>query len=178
MDADRIAGEGAGRPPNVDAFLDTIAVCEGIPDGPIGYRVLYGYHRTTRPDRLFDSFDAHPHLRFWIRTAEPVALGATFGPNDTTTAAGRYQATWPTWSRYRAATGAGPRFGPDEQDAFGVWCLEDCGAYDLIVAGSLREALRKASPVWASLPDSDAGQNPKSLAFAENAFAKAGGVMA
>jgi lysozyme len=178
-DADRIAGDtgGATLPANVRAFLHMIYVCEGT-DGPDGYRALYGYNPRTNPKRIFDSFDAHPRVRFWIRSGEPVQLGESFGPTETTTAAGAPQITWPTWSRYMQATGAGPRFGPEEQDLCAAYLLRDCRAYQFIVAGQIQAALVQASPVWASLPFSGAGQNPRTLAFAQSAYESAGGMIA
>lgn len=167
-------------PPNVAAFLGCIRVLEGT-SAPDGYRALYGW-RPGLADRLFVDTSVHPQRRFWIHTGREVQPGESFGPTDTTTAAGAYQITWPTWSSYQrwcAAQGM-PRAAFDQagQDACAIWLIQRAGAYADVAAGRFQVALVKCSPTWASLPYSTAQQNPKDYDAAELAYRNCGGTLA
>jgi lysozyme len=90
-------------------------------------------------------------------------------PGCVSTAAGAYQLIKPTWVRLRDRLNL-PDFSPLSQDRAAVGLLEEIGAVDLIYAGDIEGAIKKASKIWASLPGSTAQQNPKALAYALNRF--------
>ena len=97
--------------------------------------------------------------------------GGTFGdysqhPNKSvpqpdgksSTAAGAYQITFPTWRE--RAQGLGLKdFSPDSQDLAAVDLLQQTGAIDKLRGGDLNGAIYSAAKSWESLP---AGGNEKS----------------
>lgn len=151
---------------NADAFLDTLAACEGT-DTPDGYRMLFG-------GKLFDNgYIDHPR----IRQSYVDKSGATIY----TTAAGRYQiiaATWDRVARKLWPTIKTPMFTPENQDAVALELVAERGAMPSLKAGSLRAALDLCAPEWASLPASTVPQPRRTYQFAENAFTRASGVLA
>lgn len=142
--------------PNLPAFLLTIRACEGT-DGPNGYRMLFG-------GKLFDDFSQHPRISRQFTTTD--------GKAEWSSAAGAYQINWPSWCEH-----PGPDFSPASQDAWAVWAITEAGAMDDVVAGRLATALEKCSGRWASLPDARYPQPRKTLAFAQAAYLKAGGIL-
>lgn len=128
--------------PESRGLLDTIAGTEAP-----GYNALYG-------GGSFADYSAHPNRGIPIRS----------GPNQgkLSTAAGRYQFTFTTWERARAALNL-PDFSPQSQDRAAWWLAQDdyrrnSGGRDL--AADLRSgdpAVRSGigrflSPTWTSLP--------------------------
>lgn len=155
--------------PNRRAILDMIAKCEGT-DGPDGYRALFGYHPTLRPDRVFDNgFACHPNIKF--------PFTQTDGTQNYSTAAGRYQFIFRTWTQDAEAVGA-PNFSPAWQDEVALYEIEKHGALDDVDAGRLQDAIDKISGIWASLPSSTYPQPKRNYSFALAAFRNAGGVVA
>jgi lysozyme len=154
---------------NLRAGLSTIAECEGT-NTPDGYRALFGYHPTRNPTRLFDNdFARHPNIR--------CQFTQTDGTINYTTAAGRYQIIFPTWSRLAAKLGL-TDFSPQSQDLAALELIAEAGALLDLQAGDIQAFSDKCSTQWASLPASHYLQPKKTLAFAEAAFVSAGGVMA
>ncbi|MBG1252212.1 glycoside hydrolase family 104 protein [Burkholderia pseudomallei] len=144
--------------PNIAAFLDTIAVSEGTAgQGDDGYNVLVG-------GGLFTSYAQHPNLLVTLR------------PGLRSTAAGRYQFLFSTWTGLRAALGL-PDFSPVSQDLACVELLKQVGAYDLIVAGDVTDAIARCNRTWASFPGSPYGQGTRPQASLLAAYASAGGTM-
>lgn len=158
----RITPDAAGGK-NVCAFLDTIAVSEISRDllakSDNGYNVLVG--ATAGSPLLFNGYAKHPRIL-------NKALDST--------AAGRYQFIWPTWSglanKYRLGS-----FSPLCQDLACVGLLAEIGAIDYIVAGQFDRAISIASSQWASLPGSKAGQHINALDDLRRAYLVAGGTV-
>jgi muramidase (phage lysozyme) len=179
MDADRYVEAfrlNLSLPPNVTAFIGAIRFDEGT-EAPEGWRALYGW-RKGRDDRLFTDTSVHPRRRFWILTGEEVVPGESFGPSDTTTAAGAGQFNWPTWSDHMAANGPMP-FDQAGQTRCFVWLFQSrARCYDDVVAGRFEIACAKCAPIWASLPQSLAGQHPKSMDATRTAYLNCGGQIA
>lgn len=149
--------------PNVVAFLAAIELGE-IPAKYRGtsdaYRVLYG-------GTLIDDLGRHPNVK--------VTAGGY-----TSTAAGRFQALYGTWSDFCKFLGESPEtvpFTPEFQDLFGVWCLQRRHAINLIVAGKVEEAVKRCAAEWASLPFSPYGQPTVTLDQFLAAYTGAGGTI-
>ena len=149
--------------PNIVAFLAAIEVGEipakyrGTPDA---YRVLYG-------GTLIDDLGRHPNVK--------VTAGGY-----TSTAAGRFQALYGTWSDFCKFLGETPEtvpFDAERQDLFGVWCLQRRHALQDIVAGRIDAAVRKCALEWASLPGSPYGQPTVTLDQFLAAYTGAGGTI-
>lgn len=153
---------------NLMAALTTIAACEGT-NTPDGYRALFGYDPVRRPERVFDSFTAHPNTKF--------AFKQTDGTIAFTTAAGRYQIIWPTWSRVSAKLDL-KDFSPNSQDLAAIQLIAEAGALLDVEGGDLQTFVDKCSPVWASLPASHYLQPKRTFNYAQLAFMEAGGVLA
>lgn len=150
-------------PDYVGAFLYMIQAAETTPQdvaSGLAYRMTYG-------KGLFDSFADHPANLGWrgMPLPERMCRAAGFGPGCVSTAAGAFQIIKPTWNRVRAAGAWGPYlpdFSPESQDEAGRRLLIECGALPYVERGDFDSALRRAAPVWASLPGSTAQQGPKS----------------
>jgi muramidase (phage lysozyme) len=153
---------------NRDAFLDTLAACEGT-DTDDGYRALFGYSPRLNPGRVFASFDNHPNIRFPFTQKD--------GRINYTTAAGRYQENFPTFARLAHKLGT-VGFTPAVQDQHALELIAEQGALDDVDAGRFQEALDKCAPIWASLPASKYSQPTRSYAFALAAYTTAGGGVA
>lgn len=166
MDADRIVQQTQNAA-NLAAFLATIRACEGT-NGPNGYRALFGY-RIADDAPVFANFVRHPDQRFSFRQTD--------GTLGFTTAAGAYQIIFATWDRLRLVL-ALPDFSPPNQDAAATQLIRERNALDAVYAGDTATAFGRCWPVWASLPGSTYAQPVRSLAFAQQAFADAGGVPA
>lgn len=152
-------------PDYLGAFLYMIQAAETTPAAVASgdaYRMLYG-------GALFDDLSDHPGNLGWkgVPLPERMCRAAGFGPGCVSTAAGAFQIIKPTWNRVRKAGGWGPYlpdFGPASQDEAGRRLLIECGALPLVERGDFDGALRRAAPVWASLPGSTAQQGPKTRA--------------
>jgi len=166
-----------GTPDYLGAFLYMIQSAEtGVAAVATGdaYRMLYG-------GTLFDSLADHPANLGWpgVKLPDRMCRAAGFGPGCVSTAAGAFQIIKPTWTRVRKAGGWGPYlpdFGPESQDEAGRRLLIECGALPLIERGDFDGALRRAAPVWASLPGSTAQQGPKTRAEVYALYSSALGV--
>jgi muramidase (phage lysozyme) len=149
--------------PTVDvqlhAFQFMLACCEGTAADD-GYRYLFG--STASNTVRFDDFAKHPNIR---RTYVDLS-----GKPIITTAAGRYQITFPTYTEF-----GGGAFDPAAQDAMCAGIIRRCGAMADIEAGRLQAAIDKCAGRWASLPSSKVPQPHRSFAYAKAAFERAGG---
>ncbi len=153
--------------PNRRAILDTIAKCEGTGDC---YNALFGYHPVTHPDRIFDNgYVRHPNIKY--------PFTQTDGIQNYSTAAGRYQFIFRTWTADAEAIGA-PDFSPAWQDEAALYEIEKAGALEDVDAGRLQDAIDKISGVWASLPASDYPQPKRTFEYAQSAFVEFGGTLA
>lgn len=155
-----------GPPPSIaqqrQAWLDAIAYAEGTA-APDGYRYLFGSSATN--NLRFDSFATHPRI---ARSYTDLS-----GRSIITTAAGRYQINYPTFTEF-----GGGSFTPAAQDAMALAITQRCGALPDVDAGRLQAALDKCGGRWASLPTSGAPQPHRTYAQVEAAFKRAGGVVA
>ena len=134
----------------VGAFLAVIRQFESHND----YSILYGGGH-------FSDFSKHP------RVAVPINIPG-YGSKKST-AAGAYQINAPTYDDFAPRLGISD-FSPASQDRIAVAILQQCGAYDAIIAGDVQTAFALASKRWASLPYSTAGQNPQTIAKAQSLY--------
>ena len=144
--------------PNVIAFLKAIRLGEGTTDDLGYYRIVGG--------QQFDDDATHPNVRVFIKRY-----------NVWSTAAGAYQIIFPTW---KALLGKYhfPDFSPHSQDLAAVALIAGRRALDDVIAGRLKEVIRKCAPEWASLPGSTAGQRTESYAAVEKVYTDSGGMLA
>lgn len=153
----------------VGAFLYMIRASEHVyprdVENDAAYGIFYG-------GSTFKNFADHPvntGEKRGIPLPEAICKAAGLRPGCVSTAAGAYQIIRPTWNRLRDKYGF-PDFGKDSQDAAAIYLLVESGAYDLLVAGDIEGAIKKASKIWASLPGNQYQQGPKSLAYAIDRF--------
>jgi len=159
---------------NVRAFLEAIAKCEGTAQRAEPYRVCYGYRHTIQ------SYADHPaNLGEWKgeKLSDKLCSAAGLGPGCVSTAAGKYQITRTTWKSLKAKLKL-KDFSPASQDAAAIELLRECGALPLVEVGNVAGAVNKARRIWASLPGAGYAQPERSLAWVQNQFKEAGGVLA
>lgn len=159
---------------NVRAFLQAIALAEGTANQADPYRVCYAYRHTIK------SLADHPAITGeWKgeKLSDAMCKGAGLGPGCVSTAAGKYQMTRPTWSTLKRRLGLRD-FGPAAQDAAATELLRETGALAAVQRGDLATAVSKARRTWASLPGAGYDQPERSLAWVQNQFTNAGGVLA
>jgi len=154
---------------NLSAFLYMIRSTEHVYPRDVvndaAYSIFYGGSR-------FQNFADHPVItgeKKGVPLPDHFCKAAGLKPGCVSTAAGAYQFIRPTWARIKARMNV-PDFSPLSQDQAAVAILDEIGALDLIYAGDIEGAIKKASKIWASLPGSTAQQNPKALAYALNRF--------
>ena len=159
---------------NVRAFLEAIARAEGTTNRADPYRVCYAYRHTIQ------SLNDHPAVTGeWKgeRLSDSMCKGAGLGPGCVSTAAGKYQITRGTWNtlkkRLRLAD-----FGPASQDAAAIELLRESGALEAVQRGDLVGAVGKARRTWASLPGAGYDQPERSMAWLQDQYTGAGGVLA
>lgn len=151
--------------PNIKAFLSSLAWSEGTDRPGLQVSHCHGYDVIVGGS-LFTDFSRHPQKLVYIPKYKVHS-----------TAAGRYQMIYPTWNVLRARLGL-PDFSPESQDAACIELLRECGALPYIVAGKFAQGAQKARRIWASLPGSGNGQRENSVADVQDAYVRAGGVVA
>ena len=145
--------------PNLEAFLDMIAVSEGTKGkGNDGYNVIVG-------GALFDSYVDHPRKLVWIR------------PGLASTAAGRYQLLARYWNYYRDFLQL-VDFSPASQDAVAIQQIKERKALEDIEKGYISVAIDKCKNIWASLPGANYGQHENNIDKLIAAYKAAGGTVA
>lgn len=142
---------------NIAAFLWMIRVCEGTYTSD-GYKTMY-------TGKLFSSYAEHPNQ------ANTAKIG---GKSVTSTAAGAYQFLYSTWNECKRAL-ALTDFSPPNQDKAAIYLIQSRGALSDVKAGNFTKAVDKCKTIWASLPGSPYGQNPKQYAQAVSYYKQAGG---
>jgi len=154
---------------NLSAFLFMIRSTEHVYPRDVlndaAYSIFYGGSK-------FSNFADHPVLtgeKKGVPLPDHFCTAAGLKPGCVSTAAGAYQLIKGTWKRLKERLNL-PDFSPLSQDQAAVALLDESGALDLIYAGDIEGAIKKASKIWASLPGSTAQQNPKALAYAMNRF--------
>jgi muramidase (phage lysozyme) len=157
---------------NVAAFLRMVIYCEhSRADAASGaaFNTFYG------GSRFFDLRD-HPVL---TREKMPVPLSpemcknAGLGPGCVSSAAGAFQIIRPTWNRVRQAGSWGgylADFSEESQVEAARRLLLEAKILPYIASGDIENAIIKAGKIWASLPGSNAKQNPKTMAQALTIF--------
>lgn len=138
--------------PQIRAALDVIAWSEGA-----DYNTLYG-------GGTFSSYAQHPD--------RSITAG-----NYTSTAAGRYQFLFNTWSGLRSSLGL-PDFSPQSQDIGAVALMDRRGVLDDVLNGDFQSAVTSGGlgKEWASFPYSPYGQSNHSLSQVLNYYNGALGV--
>ena len=145
--------------PNLQAFLDMIAVSEGTAGkGDNGYNVIVG-------GALFESYDDHPRKLVWLR------------PGLASTAAGRYQLLKRYYDAYKKQLNL-PNFSPLSQDLIAIQQIRERGALEYIEKGYINLAIDKVKNIWASLPGAGYGQHENKLDKLITAYKDAGGTVA
>lgn len=144
--------------PNVYAFQHAIRLGEGTP-GDIGYYTIVG-------GQTFSDDSHHPNVRVWLPKYKVWS-----------TAAGAYQIIFRTWVNLLRQYDFDD-FSPESQDMAAVALIYGRGALDDVMAGNLKEAVRKCSAEWASLPGSTAGQRMESFEAVQNEYLNHGGKLA
>lgn len=159
---------------NVYAFREAVSRAEGTAGQADPYRVCYGYKHTVQ------SLADHPAVTGeWTgeKLSDGMCKAAGFGPGCVSTAAGKYQFTKPTWQRLKKKLKL-PDFSGPSQDLACDELLRECGAYELARRGEVAEAARAARRTWASLPGAGYDQPERSVAWLQNQYTAAGGVLA
>ena len=148
---------------NMKAFLDMLAWSEGttrIPGSDNGYNVLVG--STPDDPEFFRGYLTHPRI---------------YNPYFNSTAAGRYQIIFPTWSSLCARLNV-TDFSPATQDAMAISLItEDCGAANAVTIGDFIRAVSLCSKEWASLPGSNSGQWQSLMANLIAIYTASGGTL-
>lgn len=131
------------------AFLDMIAWSEIGPgllaETDDGYNVLVG--STPAKPMTFPSYDAHPH---------------TLNTLLNSTAAGRYQFIYPTWTDVASRLYLRD-FCPFNQDRAALCRIRDRDALAAIDAGDVQTAIVLCAKEWASLPTAGYGQHEQKM---------------
>jgi len=164
---------GSSSEQNVKAFLYMLQASEHVYPRDVvngaAYNTFYG-------GSTFFDFSDHPvntGEKTGVRLSDARCKASGFKPGCVSTAAGAYQFIKPTWDRIRAMSPRLPDFSPASQDAAAVRLLDQIGALGLIESGDIEAAIAKSSKTWASLPGSNAQQNPRQLAFVIDRFNEA-----
>lgn len=139
--------------PQVRAALDTIAWAEG----GISYQTLYGGGTFAG--------NQHPNRK--------ITAGGY-----TSTAAGRYQFLYSTWSGIKQKLGLSD-FGPRNQDIGAVYLIWERGQLSNLLAGDFETVCKNLGCLWAALPYATCGQNRRSasstMQYFNGALAALGG---
>lgn len=134
---------------NVRAFLAMIGESEGA-----DYRTLV--HK-GRKNSVIKDLSKHPNIV--VKTDQN---GKAVKKSLHSTAAGRYQFLYRTWSRFASALGL-KDFSPESQDLAAIAQLNEVGAIPYILKGDIATAISKSRKIWASFPAAGYGQGENSL---------------
>ncbi|MBA3953694.1 glycoside hydrolase family 104 protein [Candidatus Dependentiae bacterium] len=129
----------------VKAFLDVIAYAEGTLHIN-GYNTLYG-------GQVFYGYSDHPRKVLTYMSRRQLLKSS---------AAGRYQILQRTWDMW-APKLCLKNFGPESQDKLALALIRQMGALYDVVEGRFELAIKKVSPIWASLPGASYNQPMLSL---------------
>ncbi len=143
------------------AFLDMLAWSEIGPEllkaTDDGYNVLVG--ATPKHPITFGSYSLHPHRVIQVhshdKAGEPVDIPSS--------AAGRYQFKYSTWSETAARLYLRD-FSPFNQDRAALYKVREHGALPSIRAGKIADAIVMCAKEWASLPTAAYGQHEQKMA--------------
>lgn len=134
---------------NVQAFLKLIRYAEHGRDDDGVYFILYG-------GATFSDVTKHPNtlVKKWGKSS---------------TAAGAYQILYSTWAEAKKK-GIATDFSKVSQDAIAQSKLKSRGAYTLVAAGDVENAIPKLRNEWTSLPG--ATQSKMTMAEGKQRFAQ------
>ncbi len=163
------AATGDKETDNIAAFLWMIRCCEGT-SGTNGYRTMYTGRLFAIDDPALPSYKFADHPRI-SNTAN------INGKPVTSTAAGAYQFLSKVWDETKSAIGVSD-FSPESQDKGAIYLIKRKQALDDVKAGKFEQAVSKVKNIWASLPGSPYGQNPKAFDVALNFYKQGGGQVA
>lgn len=164
---------------NRKAFLDMIAHSELGPAllaaSDNGYNVIVG----STPSRpiLFRDYADHPRKLITITDKHGKPVLDKRGNQLKSTAAGRYQLLSKYFEPYKRLLNLRD-FSPESQDAIAIQQIREQGALADVDAGRFARAVEKCRNIWASFPGAGYGQHENKLAVLEQAYVKAGGVLA
>ena len=122
--------------PNVIKGLQYINAYEGKPKA----NQMFGY-------REFNDLSKHPNIKIPFTDK-----------GDTTTAAGTYQITAPTWEEQAKKQGL-KDFSPENQDRAAVGIMRDIGALDAFKEENFDKAKQLLGTKWAGIPGSTIGKS-------------------
>lgn len=145
--------QGVDTEARISAFLATIRAFESNDN----YYALVGAGDAG-------SLDMFPYHRWYF-------TNPATGKNDFSTAAGAYQITKPTFDQFSRIAGV-TDFSPSSQDLIARAILGYEGAIAALQNNDIETAFALASRRWASLPGSQAMQNPKNMQTALNEYAQ------
>ena len=158
-------------PVNVAAFLYMIRASEHRFPADVQnnacYQIFYG-------GKKFYDLSDHPVITGELAPVplpEHMCKAAGLNSPCFSTAAGAYQMIRPTWTRMRDQLGL-PDFSIESQDRAAVELLRQNGIVDMIEAGEIEAAIKKAGKVWAGLPGNTYQQSPRQLQYALDRFAE------
>lgn len=153
---------------NTMAFLDALTLGEIGPSllavSEDGYNVIVG-STPSAPD-LFTDYSRHPNKRVWLPR-----LGVW------STAAGRYQFIYLTWTETAAHLGL-KDFSPAAQDLAAIERIRLRGGLADVRAGRFAAAITKCRQEWASLPGAGYGQSEVAMTALQTHYVAAGGALA
>lgn len=148
--------------PNLNAFLDMIAVAEGtstIAQSDDGYDVIVG-------GWIFDNgYADHPRKKVYFARWKIWS-----------TAAGRYQVLSKYYDAYKKSLGL-PDFSPVSQDRIAIQLIRECKSLPAIERGNLALAVNRCKSRWASLPGAGYGQHEQKITMLAAVYEKAGGAL-
>ena len=129
-----------------------------IPNSDDGYKVVVG-------GTLFETYTDHPRKLIVLNNA-----------GLKSTAAGRYQILAKFFDFYKKQLDL-PNFSPESQDKIAIQMMKEVHAIDYIETGSFSKAVFQCGNRWASLPNNSYGQRQVPIAYLQNAYTNAGGIV-
>lgn len=145
--------ENALNDARVRAFLDTISYSEGTTAN--GYHTLFGGGYQA-------DLSKHPQKTFWFTDKT--------GKRLPTSAAGRYQFLWTTWSTEIIPALGRRDFSPHTQDLAATYLLQITGALARLYANDFAGAVSAARRRWASFPGAGHNQSEQKLSTLQNYY--------
>ena len=143
---------------HVHALLDTLSYSEGADYNTVvlgtvirapGHPELVGKTNVKVPD-----FSQHPNILVYIPSID-----------KNSTAAGRYQFLYRTWTPLGL-----PNFSPFNQDVGAVMRMQYRGMITPLLNGDIEQAIENGNAEWASLPGSPYGQGTRSMSSLKKVY--------
>jgi muramidase (phage lysozyme) len=150
---------------NIQAAVMAIRKCEGTAMQD-GYRYLFG--STPSNATRFNDFSTHPNIKKQYTDKA--------GKTITTSAAGAYQITHPTYEGLCDTYGF-KDFTPHTQDLMAVALFDQANVLKAVAEGRFFEpkVLDALNNIWASLPGAGYNQPERSLVIVKGFYTTAGG---